>query len=246
MFCEKCGAANEGSSKFCADCGAELVEAQIVEEEGAEATESISVAPAENSSMLGNILKIAIPVGAVALILIILACAGVFKSGAEKAVERYFKAMVKGDGKAVYSLTVDPYKLADMLDADYYDYDDEKDVIEFYEENAEETVDDLEDEFGDNLKVKVEIKDVKKYSKDEIKSLNEYIEDNYDETYDGKNVLQDIRVIKVKATISGSDDDDKNTDEMVAYKIKGKWYAGGIAGLYDKDSIKSAIKSVED
>lgn len=250
MFCEKCGQANPDEAKFCEGCGADLkaveVEEVVVGEEvaveetpaAAEETNVFDdvVESVKNNDLVKKIISIAVPVVAVILAVIILASLGVFTHGSERAVKKYFKAMVKGDGKAVYNLTVDPYELEKYLDNEIYD--DEADAIDEYIEDAEDTVDYLEDEYGERLKVKVEVKKVTKYDKKEVKELAEHLAEEYD--YDD-GALKDIRVLKVKTTIEGKDDDDSDTGEIVVAKIKGKWYVNGVGNLYSKDSIESVL-----
>ncbi len=238
MFCEKCGASNDDTAKVCGSCGAELAATATVE--------TGVPAPSDDNNILSKIFKFAIPAGAVLLTFIILLCAGVFKSGDRKALEKYFKASAKPDGKALCEVTVNPYEAEYRYESDYFDYDNKKEMIESFKEEAEDMEGYLDDEFGERRKVKVEIKDVKKYKKKEIKALNEYISDLDNEAYDGDKILQDIRVIKAKVTIKGKDDKESNTGEYVVYKMKGKWYVGGILGLYDKDSIREAINSAND
>lgn len=249
MFCPSCGRANPDEAKFCEGCGAALAApvAQQVEEYAAEpeytySPEYETPAPSNNNP-LKLILAIAIPVVAIALVVGILFGFGVFTHPSEKTAKKYLEALVKGDGKAIYSVTVDPYRLEEMLDSEYLDYDDKEDVIDEFVDNAEETRDNLEDEYGDNVKLKdFEVKKVIKYKKDEVKELAEYLADEYD--YDD-GALQDVRVLKIKATIKGSDDEETDTNEMVLTKIKGKWYVGNSA-LYSKDAIEDILDGDDD
>lgn len=197
-------------------------------------------APAQKFQ-LNKLLKFIIPAGAVLLTLIILLVAGVFKPGDKKAIEKYFNSIAKGDGKAEYEVSVNPYQLESMLSLSYYGYDTKNDVIDDYIEDAEDNLDDLEDEFGKNLKVKIEFRKVKKYTKKEIRAINEYIYDEYSSIYYDSNPIQDIRVYTISATISGTRDSDTDKDEMIVYKMKGKWYVNSIAGLYDTDDIEEVL-----
>lgn len=244
MFCPSCGRANPDEAKFCEGCGAALAApvAQQVEEYAAEpeytySPEYETPAPSNNNP-LKLILAIAIPVVAIALVVGILFGLDVFTHKSEKAVKKAMLATLKGDGEALYEVTVDPHMLEEMLDSEYSDYDDEADVIDEFKDRAEDIRDNLEDEYGDNLKLKeFKVKKVTKYKKDEIKELAEYLEEEYD--YDD-GALQDVRVLKVKTTIKGSDDDESNTDEIVVTKIKGKWYVNNTA-LYSKDAIENIL-----
>lgn len=240
MFCEKCGAPNDDTAKVCGSCGAELAETATPE------TGAPAPAPVEESSILSKILKIAVPAGAAIVAFIILACAGIFKPAHQKVLEKYVNSMVKANAKAYCEVAINPYDMEQAFESDFTDYENKKEMIEYYQDYLDEEKEELEDEYGKNLRAKIKIKDVKKYTRKEIKALNEYISDLDYDGYDGNKILQDIRVVKAKITIKGSEDDESNTDEFVVYKTKGKWYCGSIVGLYDKSSIKEAIKSVKD
>lgn len=239
MLCEKCGTTNEDGAKFCVGCG-NVFEAESAPAPEAEVYEE-APAPAEND-FLKKIMKFAVPVAAVAVVVIILAIFGVFKDPAVKTLEKFLNATVKCDGKALYTLSVDPYQEEYWIEEEIYE--DKAEIIDEYKDRADDTSDYLEDEYGKNVRIKkLEIKSVEKYDKKKIKALNEYLEEcDYDAYNEGKNIIQNIRVIKAKVTVKGSEDDDSNTDEYVVYKMKGKWYVGSFAGLYDKDSIKDIIK----
>ena len=104
----------------------------------------------------------------------------------------------------------------------------------------------LKNTLGDNLKAKVKIKNITKYSKSDIEAVNKYLSvvrsDNYE-----LNSLQDICVVTTETTIKGSKLSDTRTDEMVVYKLNGKWYVSADAfcpaGFASKDSIGQVINT---
>ncbi len=163
-------------------------------------------------------------------------------SSPETALKNFFNATVKGDGKAVCELTVDPYEAEYRYETGYYDYDDEEEMIEYFKEDAEDNKEYLEYEYGKNLKVDVKILETTNYDKDDIDILNEYIFDSHGYKYYDEDVLQDICVIEAEATIKGSEDEESDIGEFVLYKMKGKWYYNSIAGLYSKYDIEDAIE----
>jgi len=244
MFCSKCGYQLADDAKFCEKCGASTAEEQSVEEATPVAEEipaadgyQLEYAPIEMPAAPAGVSK-AVPaiiaVAAVAILAIILAVSGVFKHGSEKALDKYFKSIVKEDGEAFFEVSVDPYRLENFIDNDVYD--DEEDCIDAYGDMAEEFYEMLEDAYGENLKIDYEIRKVTKYDKDEIEDLAEYLEEERDYP---AGVLKDVRVLKVRVTIEGEDDDDKNTDEVVLTKIDNKWYVDSV--FYSKDQIEDIL-----
>ena len=243
MFCPNCGTNNPDDSMFCENCGSKLEAAAPVVEEPVSGGYVPPHEPAFYSEPAkGGAAKAIVPIVAgivaVVAVIVIVFSLGIFKHGSVKTIEKMTKATVKGDGKTMYELSVDPYMLEFMLDNDYRDYDDEQDIIDEYNDRAEDVVDELEDEYGDRLKASIEVKKVTKYEKDEIETLAEYLSDQ--KIYDyPEDALQDVRVIKVRTTIKGSDDEDSETEEMVVCKIDGKWYVSSI--FYSKDQIENIL-----
>ncbi len=242
MFCPNCGNNNPDDSKFCENCGSKLeAQAPTMEEPAGDSyvppCEPVYTAPAGGSAAKSLVPVVAGIVAVIAVVAVVLSL-GIFKHGSEKTLEKMLKATVKGDGKTMYELSVDPYRLEYMLDNDYMDYDDEQDVIDEYKDRAEDKLDDLEDEYGTRLKASVEIKKVTKYDKDDIETLAEYLSDL--KVYDyPEDALQDVRVIKCRTTIKGSEDEDSETEEIVLNKIDGKWYMSTIFG--SKEQIENIL-----
>lgn len=241
MFCSKCGAKNEAGSKFCNSCGAPIETASPA------ANDTLGKAKESVGNLLDKlplpkkVLKFVIPVVAVGLVLIILAIAGVFGGGnsPEKTLKDYANAMVNGDGEKIFALTVDPYYLSYQLEYEYYDSKNE--MLKEYKSKARGSASDLRVEFGGKPKLKVEILDVEKYSKSDVKAVNKYLYDEYGDIYNSKNTLQDIRVIEANLILNGPDDYEEDVEEIVVYKIKGKWYLENLRGIYDTDDIEDAI-----
>lgn len=247
MFCDQCGLANEEGSKFCEGCGAPL------QTEDTSAVDSIAETPVEEggfgdvpaavSNPLAKIMPFIIGIGAIALVVILLFAFGVFKKGSLKVTEKYIKACIKADGKAIYEATIDPASLERITDKEMHDCKDEEDIIEFLTEEAEEQKDHLEEELGDNVKVtKIEKKKIKNYEKRDIKKVNKYLEETYDCDED---YISGLACVKVKVTYKGSDDDDSETMEFITIKVKGKWYV--VTDLtYSGICSKSGLESVLD
>lgn len=268
MFCRNCGQQLADEAKFCEKCGTSTAQEQIIDEatpvaedqiveevspaaenqiveESSPAAEEIPAsegyqpeyAAVEMSAAPAGVFKevpAIIAVAAVAIFVIILAVSGVFKHGSEKALDKYFKSIVKEDAKAYAELTADPYRLEELIDNDVYD--DEEDYIDDCADYVESIHENLEDEYGDDFKIDYEIRKVTKYDKDEIEDLDEYLSDERDYP---SGVLKDVRVLKVRVSIEGEDDDDKNTNEVVLTKIDNKWYFDSV--FYSEDQIENIL-----
>ncbi len=156
---------------------------------------------------------------AVVLVLLIILFANLFGGHAyEKPIENLLKAIEKTDGKA-YAEAFPDYineSAEDMLDF----YDEYDDVEEYYEEELlKDMLDELEDEYGDKIKLSYKIKDKDKLSDKKLKNLEDDIEDYYDEEVDVTNGYE----LKIELKVKGKDDDDKETARLNVYKIDGKW-----------------------
>ena len=107
----------------------------------------------KNNDLIGKIIKIAVPVVAIGLVLAILSGIGLFTHGSEKALKKYLQASVKGDGKAVFELSVNPYELERKLEDDDYGYDNKQDIIDEYVDDYEDIRDENEDDYGKNVRL---------------------------------------------------------------------------------------------
>lgn len=244
MFCEKCGTNNDDGAKFCVGCG-------NVFETAAPAPEAFEDAPAPapvagGGDAVSKIKKFAIP-GAilVVVVLALLALFGVFSSGAEKAAKKYLKAQYDGNAEVYCQYGLDPYREKDIIKSEYNDIEDKDDIIRQQRKSLEESTDSRKKAYGDNVKAKIKIKKVIGYSKEEIKALNKYLTKTQESVYDDDNILQDVKVVKALVTLKGSEDFNTFTTDLVACKIKGKWYIDSVPGLYDLSDVKEMIKEYE-
>ncbi|MCR5146609.1 MAG: zinc ribbon domain-containing protein [Clostridia bacterium] len=203
-FCENCGAEMNDDQVVCPNCGnGAEAEAETVKVEETVTTETTttSTTSAANSN---NLKKYGIIAGAAAAVIIVLAIIiSSISNGWKKPIDNYFKGMEKGNLKTYTKAFPDFYN--EKLDLD-------KDDMERMHDN-------LEDEYGEKIKISYKITKKENIKKDDLKNVQEYISKVYKE---------DVKVsagkeVKVKATIKGKKDEDTDTSKMYVYKINGKW-----------------------
>ena len=210
-FCENCGAEMEDTETVCKYCGpqAEAVKANEPATEGtASKAQSLDT---KNIAIIGGI--------AAAVVILLVILFSIFGKGYKKPIDNYFKGMVKGDVDKYLSAYPEFMDMGDKIDKD----------------TMEDMVDDLEDEYGEKLKVSYDITKKEKIKKDSLEDVQKYISERYDE---------DVKVskgyeVKVKATIKGKDDEDTDTQKMYVYKIDGKWKYFSVSPDTAKDYLKN-------
>lgn len=113
MFCPDCGKPNKDDSRFCEECGAALVESEVLEqplynefEENAAADRYEVELPHIDFTKVIEFLKkakfVLIPVLAVVVLFTAFYTIGSAVSAPEKVVEKYFTALSEGDYKQMY------------------------------------------------------------------------------------------------------------------------------------------------
>lgn len=163
---------------------------------------------------------------AVIILVIILACViGNANTGYKKPIANVFKAIEKTDGKALEDAL--PEYIVDNVDDDLPDDYDK--VSEYYEEEIlEDVLDSLEDDYGENVKIKFKVIKKKDIKKSDLNDLEDLAEELYDEKID----VQKGYEVKIKATIKGKEDKDTENMWFNVYKIDGKWCIANIGSLY--------------
>ena len=213
-FCENCGAEMNDNDVTCPHCGpqAEPAAEPVVENTANGASNSANSMDTKNIAIIGGI--------AVAVIVVLIIIFNIFGKGWKKPIDNYFKGMVKGDTDKYLSAYPEFMDMGDTIDDEY----------------MEDRVDELEDEYGEKLKVSYKITKKEKIKKDDLEDVKEYIEERYEE---------DVKVskgyeLKVKATIKGKDDEDTESQKMYVYKIDGKWKYFSVSPKTAKEALKDA------
>lgn len=207
MFCGKCGAKNDDSAVFCAECGNRIAAAQPAAPAAAEAPATATGSKPGFTLNNRNIGIIA--VAAVAALALIIGCFFIFGGRSYKdVVKDYFKAIEKADAKLMIELLPD-----DMIKSIMKEEDMTK------KELTEDLQDELDDmhEYYDKVKISYEITDTEEFDKDDLKDLKK----DYKE-YDVK--VKDAMVVEVKVTLEFDGRDISNTMELTLIKVGGSWY----------------------
>ena len=201
MFCGKCGAKNDDSAVFCAECGNRIAAAQ----HAAPATATGS----KPGFTLNNRNIGIIAVAAVAALALIIGCFFIFGGRSYKdVVKDYFKAIEKADAKLMIELLPDDLIKSIMKEEDMT----KKEMTE----DLQDKLDDIH-EYYDKVKISYEITDTEEFDKDDLKDLKK----DYKE-YDVK--VKDAMFVEVEVTLEFDGRDITNTMELTLIKVGGSWY----------------------
>lgn len=215
-FCENCGAEMNDNDTVCQYCTPTAEETPI---NNVESTVENSNTTNTANTKSGNGKNIAIVGGIVAAIIVIaIIIFSIFGNGYKKPIDNYFKGMEKGNAETYLKAFPEFMDMDKNIDEDY----------------MEEMLDNLEDEYGEKIKVSYKITKKEKIKKDDLENVAKYIDEKYDE---------DVKVsagyeVKVKATIKGKDDEDTDSQKMYVYKIDGKWKYMSISPETAKKALK--------
>jgi uncharacterized membrane protein YvbJ len=213
MFCGKCGAKNDDSAVFCAECGNRIQAAAPVAPAAPAANPAPAAAPVATGSKPGFTLNNRnigiIAVAAVAVIALLISCFFIFGGRSYKDVVRdYFKATEKADAKLMMELLPD-----DLI----------KYVMKEEDMTKKEMTEDLQDSldmihrYYDEVKISYEITDTEDFDKDELKEIKEMYEE-----IDVK--VKDAMIVEVEVTMELDGDERTTTQELTLIKVGGSWY----------------------
>lgn len=217
-FCENCGSELKDTDTVCPNCGTavEKTTKKDVKNTKVEDNQTQTVNPTEGKinkktfAIVGGIV-----VAAILLIVIVIAlCSG----GYTKPISYMCNGVQKADSKT-FSKAFPKV----MTEDDDYKIDDD---------DIEKLLENLEDEYGKNIKITYKVLDKEKIDKEDLEDLQEKLEDQYEDSKKKCKVTAGYKVT-VKMTIKGKDDKDTDSTTINVYKIGGKWcIAGGASSLF--------------
>lgn len=193
---------------FCKFCGKEIPEGSACDCAGAQAAPAAAEElnqPASNNQTKGLIV---IAGAAVLLIVILVMLISSLSGGYKKPVKDFVKAINKGDGeKFMETMLTDD--MIDELGDDGLELMDN--LIGYITEAAK-------DQYGDNAKFSIKIKDKEKIDKDDLKDL----ESVYSSTYDADIEISKGYELEVEVSVKGKEGKNSNETELDVIKIKGE------------------------
>lgn len=203
MFCRKCGAQISGNEKFCPKCGAPVVSTQ---------QPGMQRAGGQTGSAAAKKKPPYLAIGLIAIIVIVVLIVVkmlFFSSSYETPVKNFMKAIEKQDVKLLMSTMPD-----DVLDAlaDEMGWD-RKDI----EDQLDDVVSELADEYDGKIKIEWEIEDSHKLKNSQIKSIEDDLYDSV-EIKEGKSLE-----ISTVVYIDG-EEEEENDLYLNVIKIGSKWY----------------------
>ena len=244
MFCPNCGNNCNDTDVVCGNCGTPLNPAANPAP-GYAAAPAYGAAPAApkakaadkvknvGKAITGNKTVLYAIIGVAALLVIILLASLIFSNPAGNVGLKYVKAQLAGNYEKANKLSA--YKYKDYIE-DYESYVKKDlnvkkfDLKEAYTNMKEDHIDDLEDEYGKNYKVKnVKLLYVHEWDKDDVE---DWIDENEDskafgdkdsEDYLDFSKVKKIATVYVSYVIEGKKDGDAGVATVTMAKVGGSW-----------------------
>ena len=209
-FCTNCGNEFSGDEMYCMQCGTKREMAQPAPQPAPvdyapvnnEPAFSMPAADNNSSGKKGkNIKWFIIGGGVLAVVVVLLAVVLLTMSGGgyKEPVKR-FVALLEGDSSV----------LADMGPEEYWEYVEDEtnmdidEIVDFFDDDYEERLEEWEEEYGENIVISYEILDEKELSESKLDNIRDGLE--------------------VDMIIEGDDDDESEEMDMYVAKIDGEWY----------------------
>lgn len=156
--------------------------------------------------------------GAVAVVaLIVLAIIFLGGGGEEGAVKTYVNVCLKGDFDDLEDMA--PEAVWEYIDDEYgADVDD---CVKVGEEKYKDSLDEMEDEYGQDISISYEIIEIDEVSKTELKLLQASLKADFGIP------VKDITAaseVEIEYTIAGDDDEETDDTKIIVVEIDGDWY----------------------
>lgn len=158
------------------------------------------------------------------VVIIVLIFSAIFGGGYKKPVNDYVKAMNNYDTKKMLSVMLPKSKMKEIKKEMKNSIIDWDAFLDKMDEGLEETMEELEDDYGKNVKLSAKIINKKKVKGNDL----EEIQEDYDDAYDAK--VKKAYKLKVEMTIKGKKDKDTAKVSLYVVKVKGDGWK-----MYDFD-----------
>lgn len=239
-FCTSCGAQLDDNATFCTSCGAQLGaapsaapqprQAQPTQPAGAavkdafgKAKEAVNVDAIKDSLSMENIKNLKsnpnkttiIALGCIALvaiIVIIILVNLIFAHPYKGMLNDYLDGISEGQGDLLKNA-------APKCQIEYLE-DEDKDVDDYFDDEAEMAQKVLELAYGENVKISYTIKDEKKLSDKKLSDAKKTLKARYE--VKSPDVSKGYKVT-AKVKIKGDDDESEDTTTFEVYKVDGDW-----------------------
>lgn len=226
-FCPNCGTALDDMAVFCGGCGTKLdapaapqqpvYEQPIPQQPVYEQPVFEQPIPQQPKKSKKGLVIAIIAIIAVVGIAAGLYFGGVFGGGYDKALDTYLKARMMYQCKDADDLM--PEEAWDTFEEEnYMDSDDFEEYLVVQRKYLEE---ELEDEYGSNLKFSYKVTKEKAISEGNLKKIGRALADDYGIRAGSVKKGYDL---KLKATIKGSESSDSSDFECAVVQIDDDWY----------------------
>lgn len=205
-FCGNCGSQLEDDARVCGYCGVMQAENPTIPG----ITDTIGN---DKAKKIKDIVKKVIPAVLAVVVLVVGISVGSGFVGYKGAIRKYMKAYENMDAEKVFSMLSNVYT---QYSEDFED--------EFVDQLTDTFADEVEEKFGTDLKIKYEIVKADKLSDRKFDKVIEDLEGDLsdDVSFDD---IKEIREVKLKVVISGSEKKTPKKDRMEFYLFKegGEW-----------------------
>lgn len=233
-FCGQCGAQLNDDATFCTNCGAQL---NVNQAAGFQNGAAVQSNPAQNvkNAMGGAVDKLKNSkyknyillggIGVVVLIVLIILLSLIFGGGSyETPLKNYVKVCEKGDTKAYREMIPMNSDMEEAMES--IAKLSGMDLDEYYEEAATDIKEDLEDKYGDGLKVSYKVTDKEELDEDELEdisglSLSSLLGSSSKKKKNSK--ITEGYKLEVEFTYKGDDKEKTKTEDVTVIKFDGKW-----------------------
>ena len=197
---------------FCSNCGKQIPDGSVCDCQYNNVYPSPITQNNHNTVNKGFVIMGA---GLLAIIVVVVIIVSSLGGGYKKPINDYVKAVNKCDTKKMLSAVLPDKKLKEIKKETKDSIIDFDALLDKMDESLEESKEELEDDFGKNVKFSAKIIDKKKIKGDDLDEIKEDYEDEYDAE------IKKAYKTKVKMTIKGKEDKDTENISFYVVKVKG-------------------------